>query len=110
MFLCSGGSIRFQSVVELGGFPDIRITEDFAFFMQAIRRYGGLFLQRETAGYGVGDSAAMWNPLDQDDAAKAAHSHEWTEQFTLRQNALKAEMGTARFHTWALHVHSEASA
>ena len=101
MFLCSGGSIRFQSVVELGGFPDIRITEDFAFFTQAIRRYGGLFLQRETAGYGVGDAAAMWTPLDQDDAAKAAHSHEWTEQFALRQNAKSRDGNRALLHLGA---------
>ncbi|WP_428542783.1 glycosyltransferase family 2 protein [Rhodopila sp.] len=98
MFLCSGGSIRYQSVIEIGGFPDIRITEDFVFFTQAIRRYGGWFLERETAGYGVGDSGAMWNPLDQDDVAKAAHSQEWSAQLTLRQKALKAEMGTARFY------------
>jgi glycosyltransferase involved in cell wall biosynthesis len=93
MFLCSGGMIRHESVLELGGFPDVRITQDYWFFTEAIRKYGVLFLRRETAGYGVGDPHAVWNPLDLDAAARMKHTSEWTSEFNLRQRILQKEMG-----------------
>ena len=99
MFLCSGGAIRYEHVVELGGFPDIRITEDYSFYTDAIRKFGALFLKKETAGYGVGDPGAMWNPLDLDEAAKIAHTNERIQERSIRERRLRAEMGRLKYYT-----------
>jgi glycosyltransferase involved in cell wall biosynthesis len=98
MFLCSGGTIRYEHVGELGGFPDIRITQDYFFYTDAIRKFGCLFLKRETAGYGVGDTGAVWNPLDLDGAAKTAHTNEWMQELRMRSRNFRAEMGYFMFY------------
>jgi glycosyltransferase involved in cell wall biosynthesis len=99
MFLCSGGIIRYRHVVELGGFPDIRITQDFSFYTEAIRKFGALFLKREAAGYGVGDPFAIWNPLNLDEAAKPAHTSEWRQEVRLRKRMIRDEMGYFKYYS-----------
>src|ERR1700722_16059758 len=99
MFLCSGGAIRYQHVVDLGGFPDIRTAEDFSFYADAIRKFGAVFLKRETAGYGVGDPGAIWNPLDSDEAAKIAHTNEWTQALRLRSRKIRREIGYFKYYS-----------
>ena len=98
MFLCSGGIIRHRHVLELGGFPDIRITEDYCFYGDAIRRFGALFLPTEAAGYGVGDPHALWNPLELNEAASAAHTNEVSQALGARQRKLRDEMGHLKFY------------
>ncbi len=98
MFLCSGGIIRYQHVRALGGFPDVRITEDYWFYTDAIRKFGGVFLKRASAGYGVGDSGALWNPLDPANAAKQAHTQEWMGILRARQRKYRAELGSALYY------------
>ncbi len=98
MFLCSGGVLRYPHVMELGGFPDIRITEDYSFYTDAIRRFGALFLKKETAGYGVGHAGALWSPLDLEGAAKAAHTDEWKRELRIRQRKLRTEMGHLKYY------------
>ena len=98
MFLCSGGVIRNKHVIELGGFPDVRITQDYFFYTKAIRKFGAHFLQRETAGYGIGDTGAIWNPLDLTGEAKVAHTNEWMHELHTRQRQLRAEMGYLMYY------------
>lgn len=98
MFLCSGGVIRYEHVSQLGGFPDIRITEDFCFYTEAIRRFGVLFVKREAAGYGVGNPAALWNPLDLHGAAKVAHQNEWVAILRSRKRSIRARMGFIKYY------------
>ena len=93
MFLCSGGVIRYANILDLGGFPDIKITQDYFFYTEAIRRFGACFMIRESAGYGVGDPAAVWNPLDLQGAAKTEHTAVWSQELRIRQKAFQAEMG-----------------
>jgi glycosyltransferase involved in cell wall biosynthesis len=98
MFLCSGGVIRHEHVVALGGFPDIRITQDHWFYTDAIRKYGAHFLRQESAGYGVGDSGAIWNPLDLDQDAKVAHMNEWVQELLRRKQKNKRELGYLKYY------------
>jgi glycosyltransferase involved in cell wall biosynthesis len=84
MFLCSGGVIRYEHVLELGGFPDIRITQDYFFYTEAIIKFRAMFLGQETAGYGVGDAGAIWNPLSLPGKAKLAHVNEWKQDLAYR--------------------------
>jgi glycosyltransferase involved in cell wall biosynthesis len=101
MFLCSGGVIRHEHVVELGGFPeDVRITQDYYFYTAAIRKFGVLFLKRETAGFGVGDPASMWLPLELDEKAKVTHTNEWRKEIRLRQRKFRSEMGYFAYYAW----------
>lgn len=97
MFLCSGGVIRHEHVLELGGFPDFRITQDYCFYSDAIRKFGAVFLRRETAGYGVGNSNAVWNPLDLSGAAMVAHTNEWTQELAVRHRNVVAEIGYFKY-------------
>lgn len=98
MFLCSGGVIRHRHVLELGGFPDIRITEDYSFYTDAIQKFGARFLRRETAGYGVGDPGSLWNPLDPDGVTKATNIDDRTQALRFRQRKLRAEMGYLKYY------------
>jgi glycosyltransferase involved in cell wall biosynthesis len=100
MFLCSGGAIRHDHVVELGGFPDVRITQDHHFYTDAIQKFGALFLKKESAGYGVGDPGSVWHPLDLDGEAKAAHTSELLNELILRQRNFRAEMGYLKYYAW----------
>ena len=98
MFLCSGGVVRHEHFIALGGFPDIRITEDFAFFTKAIRRFGVRFLKREAVAYGVGEAESLWTPLDLRGRAKMAHIKEFLETLRARQQQLQAELGESRYN------------
>jgi len=99
MFLCSGGIIRHEHVVALGGFPEnIRITQDYYFYTAAIRKFGALFLKRESAGFGVGDPGSMWLPLELNKEAKAAHTREWKKEMRLRERNIRAEMGYVAYY------------
>ena len=99
MFLCAGGVIRYEHFVELGRFPPhIRVTQDYYFFTRAIRQYGCLFVERVTAGYGVGDPTSIWNPPDDmDEAVKEALLQEWTAELATRRQDIRAELGNASF-------------
>ena len=97
MFLCSGAVIRYRHVLALGGFPDVRITEDYWFYTEAIRKFGVLFLKMEVVGYGVGHPDAMWHTFYPDGAARAAHKAEWMQALRLRRKKFQAEMGTLRY-------------
>jgi glycosyltransferase involved in cell wall biosynthesis len=107
MFLCSGAVIRHGHILALGGFPDVRITEDYWFYTAAIRKFGALFLKMEVVGYGVGDPGAMWNISHLEEAARAAHKTEWMQALRLRRKMLQAEMGTLRYYARKLIFYSE---
>ncbi len=98
MFLCSGGVVRYRHVLALGGFPDVRITQDYFFFTEAIVKFKAVFLPRETAGYGVGNTAAIWNPLSLYGKAKLAHINEWKQEISDRQEDIRRDMGNISYH------------
>jgi glycosyltransferase involved in cell wall biosynthesis len=107
MFLCSGAVIRHRHVLALGGFPDVRLTEDYWFYTEAIRKFGVVFLKMEVVGYGVGQPGAMWNTFYPDEAARAAHKAEWMQALRLRRRKFQAEMGTLRYCVRKLIYHTE---
>jgi glycosyltransferase involved in cell wall biosynthesis len=98
MFLCSAGIIRHELVSKLSGFPDVRITQDYFFYTEAIRKFGVFFLKKETAGYGVGDPDAVYSRLYSDRETWVAHTNEWTAEISLRDMQLKTQMGRIKYH------------
>jgi glycosyltransferase involved in cell wall biosynthesis len=112
MFLCSGGIIRYEQVVALGGFdPQIRITEDYEFFTRAIRAGGAHFLERISVNYRLGSIESLWNPLEPSTQEEMHHAAEVRHYLTRRYLRLQSEFGFFRFRakrlafqfvTWAL--------
>lgn len=63
LLICSGGVVRRESVVRLGGFdPHVRLMEDAEFYCRVMRICGALFLDRVSVHYRIGSPSLMHSP------------------------------------------------
>jgi hypothetical protein len=96
LFLCSGGMIRYEHAVALGGFDSTtRITEDHEFYTRAIVKFGAHFLSRPSALYRVGSVESLWNPLGLKVDKQKELESEFGQILERRQSRLRREMGNS---------------
>jgi glycosyltransferase involved in cell wall biosynthesis len=94
LFLCSGGVIRHEHVLRLGGFdPRYRLMEDYEFYTRAMRSFGAHFLGEVSALYRFGGSDSLWAPQGLDATAELARADEISRALRLRKRAIRAEVG-----------------
>jgi glycosyltransferase involved in cell wall biosynthesis len=63
LLICSGGVVRRECVVRLGGFdPQIRLMEDAEFYCRVMRTCGAIFLDRVAIHYRIGSPSLMHSP------------------------------------------------
>jgi glycosyltransferase involved in cell wall biosynthesis len=63
LLVCSGGVVRRDCVVQLGGFdPRVRLMEDAEFYCRVMRTCGALFLDRVSIHYRIASPSLMHSP------------------------------------------------
>ncbi len=73
--VCSAGLIRRDHIYAIGGFrPDVAPIEDVDFFLRAIRRFGGTFVDQVVLEYRVGHQSLMHAP-EMESRCHRAHAH-----------------------------------
>jgi len=82
LLICSGGIVRRECVVRLGGFdPHVRLMEDAEFYCRVMRSYGALFLDRVSIHYRIGSPSLMHSPnpsAEQRRQEREGHRLMWT--------------------------------
>jgi glycosyltransferase involved in cell wall biosynthesis len=98
LFLCSGGFIRYELAVRLGGFdPAFRLMEDYEFYTRAIRSSGAHFLDEVTSLYRFGGPDSLWGPQGLDLRAERVRADEIARTLQSRKEAIRAEVGYLAF-------------
>lgn len=82
LLVCSGGVVRRDCVVKLGGFdPRVRLMEDAEFYCRVMRTCGAFFLDRVSIHYRIGSPSLMHSPspsAEQRRQEREGHGLMWT--------------------------------
>lgn len=99
LLVCSSAFVRRTCFDEVSGFDqDILLCEDSEFYARAIRRCGGLFLDRPSLRFRISGHSLM-HTTNMTAAARAKEELRVREGIRRKQAKLRRELGP-RFHAW----------